>query len=237
MSVQMRTRLVLWPGLGADERLVLPVTSRIAGAAALPLPEHRPGESFASYARRTVEEQLEHGVSILGGFSFGGMVVLEALRDPQIRARVAGAVLISSCDGRDAIQPDFRRKARFARWIPKFLVTRGARYAQMRRFEQTEPISHEQRAVLRQMAEQFEFRELVWGATQCAEWDFEGSRRAYPDLPLLALHGANDGIIPPVGDHLELLPEAGHLISWTHYDEVAQRIRTFANQIAPYENN
>ena len=220
-------RIALLPGLGADRRLLEPTIQLLPGATAQDLLAPLTGETFAAYARRCAASLLDQGATFLGGFSFGGMIALEAARDEQLRSRMSGVVLIASCASRDAITPAFRRQANAARLLPPKLVAWGLKSVMPDRFRKNESLSEGQAQLLRAMAEGVVLNEFLWGAQQCANWDFRGVSGEFPNLPVLQLHGRRDTVIPGTGTGITWNDEAGHFLTWTHPEWCAEQIALF----------
>jgi thioesterase domain-containing protein len=70
-------RLVLLPGLGADERLFQAQRAAIPELEVPAWPDPVPGESLREFAARAAEAVPAGEGLYLGGSSFGGMVALE----------------------------------------------------------------------------------------------------------------------------------------------------------------
>jgi len=214
--------LILLPGLGADHRLFEDQKS-IPGVQVATLPRPVSGESFRTYAIRTWSELLPAEPVWAGGFSFGGMLALEAAREASFRSRFKGIVLISSCRSRRAITDGFRRQQALTGWIPAPIAAFGARAFLGGSFIRKNGISGRHADLVRAMAAELDVVALRCGARACAEWDFEGPEKEYPELAVRQIHGARDSVIPPLpGDADTVLADAGHLLQYTHAEDLNQ---------------
>lgn len=212
--------MILLPGLGADHRL-FEEQKAVPGVRIESLPRPQEGESFRAYAVRVWKGLAPVEPIWAGGFSFGGMLALEAARDPACRPMFKGIVLISSCRSRRAITDGFRRQQALTRWIPAPLAAVGAKSFLSGNFVRKNGISGRHADLVRAMAAELDIVALRYGARAYAEWDFEGPEKEFPELPVRQIHGARDSVIPPVpGDADTVLPDAGHLLQYTHAEEL-----------------
>ena len=77
MRSNSTARLIMLPGLGADERLFEPQRAAFPGLEVPPWLPHEPEESLDAYARRMAATIWPSEHFYIGGASFGGMVALE----------------------------------------------------------------------------------------------------------------------------------------------------------------
>ena len=85
-------KLIMLPGMAADERLFEPQRRAFPGLIVPPWIDPEPDESLVSYARRTASQIDPAGLVLVGGVSFGGIVALEMAH----HLGLAECVLISS---------------------------------------------------------------------------------------------------------------------------------------------
>src|SRR4051812_19762115 len=94
-------RLILLPGLGADERMFAPQRATFPRLEVPRWLTPQPRESLPDYARRMAAGIDPSEPLFLGGSSFGGMVALEMARHVRPRA----VFLIGSCRAATASVP------------------------------------------------------------------------------------------------------------------------------------
>ncbi len=85
-------KLIMLPGMAADERLFEPQRQAISGLIVPPWIEPDPDEHLVSYAQRMASQIDPAGLVLIGGVSFGGMIALEMA----YRLGLSECVLISS---------------------------------------------------------------------------------------------------------------------------------------------
>ncbi|MFQ3587166.1 MAG: alpha/beta hydrolase [Fimbriimonadaceae bacterium] len=219
--------LVLLPGLGADSRLFSSQIAEFPAMLTPPWPGIDPGDSITDLARKLGEGLAGGGRMIVGGFSFGGMVALEMAALESLRDQVAGVVLLAGIQRPSAIADDFRAKAGQLRWIPASALGFGLKHL-AGSFAKDEPITAAQRDVLRQMASQINLRFFRWAVKQCADWTFDRRR---VKVPVRHIHGRHDKIVPPYEPDVDVWLDAGHLIQFTHAQQVNAEIARFAAEI------
>ncbi len=210
----MSGRLILFPGLAADERMYAGITCHNREVVTPRLLIPRPGENMTSYARRHIETLRINTDDVIGGCSFGSLVASEIARQHSCR----GLVLLSGAVSSQAMVHQAQQLNRWARWLPYALIRRilTRHWFLQRVFGGG---TEEQLALGRIMIEEAP-EQLVR----------EGGRLAvsyFPDqdvsVPVFALHGAQDRVIrPPQLASLELLEDAGHGMVVSHPDKVAQ---------------
>lgn len=232
----METRLIMLPGLAADERLLseqraaFPVNSVVpewlapSGQESL----ERYGDRFASHlaAKGLLRERFA-----FVGFSFGGQVALEVSRSLLRLGEVLpqAIVLISACRTRDAVTAEFRRQVRVGTLLPAGLVRAVAVSASGAFAKRALADSPQWVEQLRAMARDLDVPMLKWGGRATVSWGWtRDHERELRDagVRIHQIHGARDVIIPPFeGDPDEIIEGAGHLIQWTHAERVNDAIR------------
>lgn len=205
-------RVILIPGMGADERLFGP--QRAAGLH-FEVPEMTipaPGDDMAAYARRIRDQLRLDGPCVIGGVSFGGMLACELSRICQARC----VLLIASCASRAAVPRFYDAAAWVGRFLPDWFVRRRAA-ASARLFARLEGLDQAQYELLRDMSRQVPVPFLRRVGPMILRWD---APRSYP-CPVHQIHGDRDRILPLHKVHAEeIVAGGGHLINLTHADQV-----------------
>lgn len=206
-------RLILLPGLGADQRVFGPqleAFGQLEVPAWLP-PE--PVETLPQYAARMASAIDFSPDDIVGGMSFGGMVACEMLRLRPARAGLLIASVTSPVHlprriralgplGRRAPVAGWRTLQGVARSLEVFALAPDMRLAFLKQFSRAQP------AFLR------------WAARAVLDWP--APRDSQPMLaPICHIHGTRDPILPHRYVQADTLIEGGdHLISMRRPDAV-----------------
>lgn len=233
MSDASRSTIFLLPGLAADRALFEP---QLRAFPNLRVPEWiapaSEGEPIEDYARRMARTLAlpESGPYWIGGFSFGGQVAQEMVA--HLPRRPAGVVLICGVRSRTQLTPRFHAQQFFGGLIPH-AVQRRLYGPFARLFARQCGLDAAQTQALVQMAQRNDPAFLTWSARACARW------RCNPNLVHPAggspvrvhhIHGALDPIIPDADARADqLIPNAGHLITWTHAAEVNAFLEAVTN--------
>jgi pimeloyl-ACP methyl ester carboxylesterase len=213
-------RMILFPGLAADERMYAELTPSTFELVTPRLLVPARNESMACYARRHCELLSIEPGDVVGGCSFGSLLASEICR--QIPCR--GLILLSGAVSSTQMVAQAKHLNRWGRYLPYFLI----------------------RPILSHRV----FMERVFGGGSEAELALglqmfldapaslvkEGGRLAvsyFPNeelsVPVFALHGALDRVIrPPVLSGVELVADAGHGMVVSH----PQRVANFLEQCA-----
>lgn len=175
-------------------------------------------EKLHEYANRFVSPHLDQRTHIIG-FSFGGMLALELLREPETRTKIAGITLISGCQSADSVAY-FKQRAKLTSFLPLALIKFGV--AQSRRqFEKSEDLLPHHSNLLLEMERDADFDLLKWSVVQCGQWDYPGYHAYSPGLDVVHIHGRNDKVIPAYkNDPTDWIEDGKHLIQFTHADQV-----------------
>jgi pimeloyl-ACP methyl ester carboxylesterase len=224
----MTTRIVLLPGLGADERLFAPQLEAFESAT-MPgwieprTDRHGPrgarGESLGDYALRFAEQavQPEPGEDwVAVGFSFGAQVALEmASRLPEGR-RPRAVGLISGLRSRRSVSRLFRMQVRLGTAVPERVARAVIAGPLSGLFARSCGLDPRQTADLHAMAEDVDWAFLVWASRAASRWASDGRC----PVPVSWIHGRRDRVVPYVPhpaqhDRVELLDDGSHLLTWT----------------------
>jgi pimeloyl-ACP methyl ester carboxylesterase len=217
----------LFPGLGADDRLLEPQKVAFPNLEVPPWIAPRPHESLASYAHRMAPNISDNRPFVLGGVSLGGMLAWElaALLRPE------ALLLIASCHSPKAIARGLRWSSWLMGLIPSLVI------------EGTKPLapaaasyfSHTERFFMPWLVEMYRDTPsafLRWGVRAACTW--KPSR--LDGVPVYHIHGANDRLILARRSGAdELVPGAGHLLNLTHVDEVNAFIATVLEKASALE--
>jgi hypothetical protein len=223
-------RLVLFSGLGLDERFVEAMGALdgiVARVQVRPWLEPEDNETIPAYAQRMVASLEGSGPVYLGGPSFGGMVALEAAR----HVDCAGVLLVSSCTQGRALAWYVRAALGLAGRAPLWTISAGLYLAPlaMRLFGRIDRRGRQRMISIWAACDRKVAR---WGARQITRWKLT----APPPAPVWHQHGWIDHIIP----RARVRPSAwvsagGHLINLTHPRQVnrflAQHLRQAPAQI------
>lgn len=212
-----RRRLILLPGLAADERMYarltdLPVT---LVTPRLLIPEK--DECMESYARRHAEWLNIGENDIVGGCSFGSMVASEICRQRSPRA----LVLLSGALSSDELVSSSHQLHRLTRWLPFYLVRRilMSSFFLHKVFGEAE-LSNVMLA--RDMIAEAPRELLLRGSTLAAGYCSDEAI----SCEIFSVHGGRDCVIsPPHLDKGEILSNAGHGMVVSHAEEVAMFLR------------
>ncbi len=205
-------RLILIPGMGADERLFGPQSAGGLSfeVARFPIPE--PHDDMAAYAARVARTVDLSGPCIIGGVSFGGMVACELAR----LCNAQSVLLIASCRGSDCIPGYYAPVEWLSRLVPDALIQRRCE-ASSRMLAQLELLTDEQYQLIRDMSLNVPVIFLRRVAKMILKWR---GARSMP-CPVFQIHGGKDRIIPPQRVQPdEVIPEGGHLINLKHAEQV-----------------
>ena len=111
-------QLILFPGLGTDERLFEPQKVAFPNLEVPPWIAPRPYENLSAYAQRMAPQVSENRPFVLGGVSLGGMLAWELAR----LLRPDALVLIASCRSPKAIARGLRWSSWLMRWMPSLVI-------------------------------------------------------------------------------------------------------------------
>lgn len=208
--------------MGTDERLY------VAQQAALPdlilvrwiAPLSR--ESLPDYARRLAATIDPGTPCLVGGCSFGGMVAVEMCRHLDARA----CLLISSIRGPHELPCHFRALRHWA-----LLATQPLRMVPLASRTALPIARHVLPRRLVPAVEQLASHPgsfLQWASWAILTWQ----PSAPPSVPVLAIHGTHDRILPFRNVHAdECVEGGGHLLPLTHPEEVN---RFLSSQLGRY---
>ncbi len=224
------TRLVLFPGLGADARLFEPQRNGLPGVR-VEVPQwlvpERAEETLESYAKRMAAlvqpvcgEQL-----FVGGVSFGALVALEAARHlPDVR----GVFMIGGCRDPRAIAPFFRFACRAAPLIPTPLF-KLVLYGSPAALVLFESLDWDHMRLYSRMLNESSPRQVQWAAGALHRYRSAGDP---PGVPVYLIHGQRDLLIPMKNVNPDyVVPHGRHLVGLTRADKVNRYLMMKMNLI------
>jgi pimeloyl-ACP methyl ester carboxylesterase len=209
------SRMVLLPGLAADERMFLRFGKPEFPLYTPRLPIPVKGEDLPSYARRVADMLQIDASDIIGGASFGSLVASAIARERKVRA----LVLIGGALSSDALRPV--PGARMLHWLPG-----GVLKPMLRSDRALEivfgPEDPEMKELARRMMADAPDALLLRGGRMMLDYRPPSA----PTCPVFAIHGALDRVMsPPPVSGCRIIPEAGHGIAWTHAPAVGHFLR------------
>lgn len=209
-----RPTLLLFPGLGADPRVFEPQRSIPFPLLFADWPEpESPRESLAHYAHRMAERIGAHENLYVGGVSLGAMVALEAAR--LLNAR--GVFLVGGCTSGRQISPLFRSVLATSAAMPKKFVRPSLLLSPLA-FMMFERLSREHRRLMTRVLRQHSPEQTRWSCRAILEWECCAMP---PDVPVVAIHGEEDEVIPTRNVGVDHVVAGGrHLINLQCAQEV-----------------
>lgn len=216
-------QLILFPGLGADHRLLEPQRLAFPDMIVPAWIQPRSGsETLPEYAARMAErvQPSRERPVVLGGVSFGGMLAYEMAR----HLKPDAVVLIASCRTRRSLRPIYGVGRLLlpvlpvATWqIAKLLAGPVMRL----RFDA--PAARRDMAVA--MFRESDSRFMHWVLQAILNWE----PSPLVGVRVLQIHGRRDRLIPAQRVEAdEIIPDGGHLINLTHADRVNAFLRRAA---------
>lgn len=209
MSIE---RVILFPGMGADERLFGPQIDAGLPIEVPPLVVPERGDDMPTYAARVRDTLQLNGSYAIGGISFGGMVACEVaqLCEPKC------VVLIAACRSGRSIPNYYRMAELISRLLPSPVIQRRC-VASSRLMARMEKLDNEQYELIRDMSMNIPVPFLRRVGRMIINWK---GPESFP-CPVRQIHGAADRIIPlryVTPD--EVVPGGKHLINLTHTGRV-----------------
>lgn len=218
----MSGRVILFSGMAGDSRLFRWV--KVPGVE-LVTPDHiepDDGESLESFAERVADHHRIGENDVIGGASFGGMLVAQIAARRELRGLVLlGTTLKPRLLPRayrviEALGPLIPDAALMLRVWPPLLELRFA------------PLTPEASACLREMAYAFPPRYIRRFGRMAVTWP--GASK--PSCPTLAVHGALDRMIPLAAAEPDVVfADAGHVFTLTHPARTSETLARFLGQI------
>jgi pimeloyl-ACP methyl ester carboxylesterase len=217
-----RFQLILFPGLGADHRLLAPQRDAFPQLCVPPWIPPRKNESLPDYAARMTETVAPSRdvPLVLGGVSFGGMLAYEMAR----RLKPDAVVLIASCRSPAGLRLAFRVGRPLLPWIPLCAWSVAKLFSTpVVRIRLGVPPTQKDMAV--RMFKESDSRFMHWTLHAILHWDptpLDGVR-------VFQIHGGRDPLIPVRRVQPDrIIPDGGHMINVSHAEEVNYFIRAAA---------
>ncbi|MDO3379802.1 alpha/beta hydrolase [Geoalkalibacter halelectricus] len=213
------SRLILFPGLGADHRMFSRLKEVGVEFITFPLPEPVAGEGLSEYALRATGTLKLSADDFIGGCSFGSVVATAVSR--QVPSR--GLILIGGALNGMTLR-GFKWLPRIFRpYFPLSLFKPFLRTDQAMHYlfgSDNQAMNDLASAMLADTSDTM----LVRGGRMLAVY----GEQLKPLCPVFAIHGSMDRVMdPPPVEKCLIVPDAGHGIAYTHADEVA----TFLKEI------
>jgi pimeloyl-ACP methyl ester carboxylesterase len=206
--------LILFPGLGVNEKLFEPQRAIPAKIIVPPWPTPQANESLGDYVRRIVAilPPLPEKYWI-GGVSFGGIIALEAAKLLKPR----GVFVIASYLHWRELSVTARILARATPSIPPGIVTLLLKIAPLLIRVAGRP-NRQQRGLLMELLRDSNVPLARWGAGQLADYELT----IPPACPIYRIHGTDDRVISfPKHSRVDLaVIGAGHVANVTHPEQV-----------------
>jgi len=237
---QQHPKLILLPGLGADERLFEPQRKAFPDLQVPSWISPKDKESLADYAARMAEiiaEVTEGGLSqfsrrengtvplwstgkpfVLGGMSMGGMIAYEIARHVKPQA----LILIASCCTMRGVNGFLRAAGHLWPVVPvgALKVAKFVSLPVLRTFGMLTP---DQRKMCAKMFSEMDSRFMHWAISAILDWN----PAPLEETPVFHIHGALDKIIPAKCVEADkIIPDGGHLINLSHADVVNAYIQS-----------
>lgn len=195
ISVMATPRIIVLPGMGADNRMYSGPWRTLPNATFIDWPEHRGEKTIADVAGRVVDEFHIADGDVVIGSSLGGIVACEIARLRRLRT----LVLIGSAVNKDEICSLLALLHPIADFAPlKFIQAAAGKVPS----ELTDMFRSAQPEFIRAMCRAI----FDWNG-------FEGSSEK-----LIRIHGRYDRVIP-LPPKVDLVIDGGHLIAMTHAPE------------------
>ena len=226
-------RLFIFPGLGADERLFAYQKKQIPQIVVPTWLKPLEGESLAEYGKRWAQKLDITPEDYIGGMSFGGQLALEMARHKELK----GVLLISANRRASEISSVFRLQTRLLNTLPEDLVRTALKNMAIPRLERDEKLAAEPVQWLREMSESMDYSFFEWSAQAAANWDYEFNSLDF-SAPIFQVRGEYDNIISVKHPgEVDTIPEAGHLINYTHPEElnrwISEKIGLASSEFEP----
>ena len=218
-------QLILFPGLGADDRPLEPQRQAFPQLVIPPWIPPRKKESLPDYAARMADaiRPSRDVPLVLGGVSFGGMIAYEMAR----HIKPDALVLIATCRTRRGLRPWYRA----SRWLLPLLPVQAWEIAKLLSGPVVTlriSVPKAQRDLAVQMFKDVDSSFMHWTLQAILNWHptpLEGIR-------VMHIHGGRDRVLPVRGaEPDEVIPDGGHLINVTH----AKQVNTFLHRAVNHE--
>ena len=227
------------PGLGMDARMLQPQSSYFPNSYVLKFLSESNPVSLAALADQLLANWPKQLPSLirnetnsrsrnifLVGVAFGGMLALEIALQVSLQQtlatshRIAGVILIGSTRTHTNIPISLRLQEKLIARIPASLG-RTAMKKSLAKIASEEAMSLEQKKLLLDMANDADWNQIRWGASQIAKWDRTRSSFDNLGIPIYQIHGRQDRSIkpPPLSD-ATLLLQGRHMINLSMATEV-----------------
>jgi len=207
------TPLILFPGLGCDDRVFANQRAAFPEMIVPKWIEPKPREPLSDYAARMAEIIDPGRPCFLGGLSFGGVMALEVATHLMCRE----CYQFASIRGLDQLPPRLKMfhytsdMVMLVKWFSPVIMATGGGWL---------------RPIVRHTLQQIKDtdpRFMRWAARAILHWQPSEATRK---VRLVQIHGDGDWVFPSQLIAADLMiPGARHLVSITHADEVNEYVR------------
>lgn len=206
------------PGLGADLRLFNPMLPQLPGKEIL-WPKLL-GKNLEELAKQIIEINQIKESDLIIGFSFGAQIAKE-IKHLIPNIKVVG---ISSVMNSDELTFSFKLYARFAQWIPNFIIKKlifafGIKHAA----QNSRGLTKDDISLLKKQSLDLNMDFFKRTLNLCACWQNN------KEVPMLKINGELDTVIPYDENKCDVVvKDAGHLITYTHATQLVAEIKKYA---------
>lgn len=215
----MKQRTFYIPGLGADSRLFSKLIPLLGGTC-ICWPSEL-GSDLNQLAENIVAVNGIQSGDVIIGFSFGGQLALEIKSLlPDIKA-----VQISSIKESTELTWSFKLLAAIVQIVPNFIIKPALVYLGPNHAASGNPLSDSDLNDLKEMAKSCDIDFFKKTALLCSRW------RNTSALESLQINGSKDDIIPFTRRTSQIIFEgAGHLLTFTHPNQIANEVKKYVGQ-------
>lgn len=210
------SKIIMFPGLGADRRLFKYQTDSIPNLIVPNFIDPKPNESLKDYSQRYVKNLPISSNDIIGGMSFGGMLAMEIAKIRDCKA----VILICANRRSTEISNQFRLQVNLLKTLPESMVRLGLKTMGISTLKNREGLEKSDIETLEAMVEDLDFPFFKWSSMACSDWDYDFNPDDF-SMPVYQIHGEKDSIINlPSKEESEFIAGAGHLLNFTHAKEL-----------------
>lgn len=213
------TSFILLPGLNGDLRIFDQLAPRLTSCTVVAWIEPRYREPFSSYVKRLSASIPGSDDEVVVGVSFGGIIA----RELAVQRGAKGCAHISSVRDHNNLPKSIRGLRLVTPLVTELTLSAFGTLASF------SPFRRDYWARIGQALRGEKGAWRRWAVSSLLRWKANPQSEA---IPLLQIHGDRDATIPISKRPLVLvIPGGGHLIAFTHAEEIALEIRRFAESL------